>query len=445
MKNDAKHFMKKLSAHEMRRRIIVSSALLNIGSKGCQFSLMLVAFAVTLPYLGPERFGVFSTILGFGSILAILDLGIGNVLIGSVARLNADGDKKLIGSEILNGLFLLTVLGLIFLLALGLVAAYVPVDRLFKGVSDQQVIEIRWSLFVFFAAFSITLPIQGLQRITQGLQKSYISHAFSIAFCCMSAIFLYFAVKNHASIPMLLLVAYVIPAVAPLCTLYFILPLASHGHLSKITLVDAAHRYFKDGGIFFLLQLGALAGWGIDTLLAANQLGAASAGIYAITQRLFQLLTYPLAIVNLPLWPAYADANARGDRDFINSSLKKSFILTIATAVVGSLFLLLFSRYILAAWFQREIIIPWTLLCFFSIWAVFEAAGNSYAMFMNGMNFLKLQLYPNIGFFLLAIPLKIYLIKHMGLAGLPLGTLIAYICAIFLPYLLYIKPHKRLS
>jgi len=427
----------------VRRRVIAGSALFNIISKGLYFLLVFVAFSLTLPYLGPERFGIFTTILGFGSILSILDLGIGNVLIGSVARLNAGTDREALGIEIASGLIILCGFGSVLLVTLCSAAYFVPVERLFKGLTSEHYGEVRSALLIFVAGYSLTLPLQGIQRITQGLQKAYITYAFSAGFTAVAFVLLFWASRAQASIPVLLVVTYLVPALAPIGVSPVVLRLIRKIPLSFSIVRAALSRFLGQGGVFFLLQLGALAGWGIDAVLTSSQLGPASAGVLAIAQRLFQLSTYPLAIVNGPLWPAYADAHARNDRQFIHRALRSSFFLTLATAAIGALFLHAFSAEIFQLWLRRDVSIPAMLLLFCAVWSVFEATGNSYAMFLNGMNFLKVQLATNAAFFLLAIPLKFWLIRELGLHGLPLATLIAYSIAIVLPYALLIRPHSR--
>jgi len=425
-----------------RGRAAALAAIFSIISKGLYFALTLYAFAVTFGYLGPQRFGIFATILGFGAILSILDLGIGNVLIGSIARLKAENDHKGIAIEIKVGLILLSCLGLLLLALLTLGIHFFSIEGIFKNLDPSLWAEARLGLMIFACGFALTLPLQGVQRITQGLQKAYYTHISSSVFIILAFIALYIASANEASIPTLIGICFILPALAPIVLLPWVLKFARSAHIEPPHFLSSAKYFLRSGSVFFLLQAGAIAGWGIDGFLASSQIGSESAGLYSVVQRLFQFVTFPLMILNAPLWPAYAHASSSGDASFIQSTLQKSFFYTLIAATLITILISVFSSQILMVWLHRDVLIPIMLLLAYGAWAIVEAGGNAYAMFLNGLNLMRIQLLTNIGFIAIAIPLKYLLIDKIGLVGLPMGTLIAYFLAIFLPYALFLKPHS---
>ena len=425
-----------------RGRAAGLAAIFSMISKGLYFVLTLYAFSVTFGYLGPERFGIFATILGFGAILSILDLGIGNVLIGSIARLKAENDHKGIAIEIKVGLILLSLLGLLLLALLTLGIHFFSIDGIFKNLDPSLWAEAKLGLMIFVCGFALTLPLQGVQRITQGLQKAYYSHIFTSIFIIFAFIALHIASANEASIPTLIGICFLFPALAPVVLLPWVLKFARSAHIESHHFLSSAKYFLRSGSVFFLLQAGAIAGWGIDGFLASSQIGSESAGLYSVVQRLFQFVTFPLMILNAPLWPAYAHASSSGDTGFIQSTLQKSFFYTLIAATLIAILISVFSSQILMVWLHRDVLIPIMLLLAYGVWAIVEASGNAYAMFLNGLNLMRIQLLTNIGFIAIAIPLKYLLIDKIGLVGLPMGTLIAYFLAIFLPYALFLKPHN---
>jgi O-antigen/teichoic acid export membrane protein len=265
----------------------------------------------------------------------------------------------------------------------------------------------------------------------------------SIVLTLLAALLLFVATERRCGIPELVLITYVLPAMAPLCVIPW-LP----GNLRPSVLAGAwqwsrVRRMLRDGGIFFLLQLGVLAGWGGDALLASSQLGMAAAGIYAVSQRMFQLVNYPLAIMNAPLWPAYADAHARDDGAFIRHALKRSMLLTGFVAALVSITVASFPGPITRFWLHSNIDLPSAFLYALATWTVMDAVGNSFAMFMNGINLMRPQLFTNIAFIALALILKWVSLPRLGLLGLPVSTLVAYFATIVIPYAFFIKPHKE--
>ena len=152
-------------------------------------------------------------------------------------------------------------------------------------------------------------------------------------------------------------------------------------------------------------------------------------------QRLFQLITYPLAIVNAPLWPAYADALARADKAFIRKTFRRSLIYTFSFAVLAAIGLCVLREPIQALWIGKGVILPTELVFLVAAWTVVEATGNAFAMYLNGMHIIKPQLYVNLFFIVLSLTLKYFAITNFGLVGIPAAALIAYLIAVILPYL----------
>jgi len=75
------------------------------------------------------------------------------------------------------------------------------------------------------------------------------------------------------------------------------------------------------GGLFLLLQIGVMLNTGADGLIVSSNLGVAQVAAFSLVQRLFQFSSQPMSIMNAPLWGAYSDADARGDKGFIKRTL----------------------------------------------------------------------------------------------------------------------------
>ena len=170
-------------------------------------------------------------------------------------------------------------------------------------------------------------------------------------------------------------------------------------------------------------------GWGADSLIISSTLGVAQVAVFSVVQRLFQFATQPLSILNAPLWGAYADAHARHDKSFIKKTLKHSLLITFAGATLGALVLLLFHTWLIEKWTHGSIVAPIAFVALFAIWAILEACGNSFSMFLNGVGTIRAQVSTTMFFIVLVLPLKLILINYIGLVGVPLAAVIAYLLA----------------
>ena len=179
-------------------------------------------------------------------------------------------------------------------------------------------------------------------------------------------------------------------------------------------------------------------------MIVSSMLGASEVATLAITVRLFQFVSQPIAMMINPLWPSYANAAVRQDTAYIRSTLKTSMARSTIAAALGAATIFTCHPWLVEMWTTGKIEIPILFIFGYAIWCVFEVAGNSFAMYLNGLSILRPQLIVVSLFCLLAIPLKIYLVTKFGLAGIIFATLIAYVLTVVLPYITFLR-HSWIS
>lgn len=412
-----------------RYRLALWSMIANGVSKS--FSMLVVVLSVrwTIPYLGTERFGVWMTIASISGILSFLDLGIGNALTNHVARAVTEKDRSILQSSISGGLGILLLLGVIVGLLLLLVSVLVPWDIIIKGVNPTIYKEVRQSLVIFSCLFGLNLFTLGIQRVFVGLQRAFETHITAATGSLLSLVILWLATKNRAGIPVLLSATFGVQTIV----IFFLLPVLVSRDLLRFSKIKSAILHEKDallkvGGMYFILQLVMIAGWGADSLIIASVLGATQVAVYNVTQRLFQFVTQPLLMMNSPLWASYADAGFRGDTNFIRKTLKKSLLISAGVTFLLGGSLVIGSKYIFSLWTNGAISVPSSFVLSFFVWTLCYTVGDAFAMFMNGCGIIKPQVLSAIFFTILVVPLKITLI-HAGLEYIIISTIISYIIA----------------
>lgn len=426
-------------AEERYRRALLTTGA-NVLSRVLSMVILVVSVPLTLSYLGTERFGIWMTISSFASLLAFLDFGIGNGLLNRVAHAAADGEGERLPQVISNGLILLSIVGVLVGAALLAISYLIPWGALIK-VSDSALdLEMRASASTFAVVFGLSLPFLGLQRVFLGLQEGFLVHLATSAASIVSLALLCMITSRHGAIPDLILVTIGVQVVAPI----LLLPLLVRRRLlvscSLLQFRSDGGALLKTGGLFFVLQLGAMVAWGSDNLIVSSTLGASQVAVLAVTYRLFQFVSQPLAMITNPLWSGYADAAARKDVKYIRQTLKRSMVWCFLAALVGAAILLAFHRWLIEHWTSNNVEVPILLAVGFAAWSVVDATGNAFAMFLNGLGILRPQLIVVSLFCVLAIPLKIYLVSQVGVVGIILATLISYFLAVAIPYLTFLRP-----
>lgn len=419
-----------------RYRRAALSVVANAASKGMAMLTLLATVALTLPYLGPERFGILMTVIGFAVALSILDLGIGNALINETVRVAAEGETVSLRCAISDGLAVMACVGAVAALLLVPAAALLPSAALFRNVAPTLHDEIRQSLLLFAVLFALGIPLQGLHRIVTGLQQAYVAHAVSAGAGAISLLLVVILAERQASIPALVGAIYGIQALAPL----FLIPVLHRQNLLRLP--DGWHgprrqltRLWRDGGMFLVIQIAVVAGWGMDVMILSSMLGASQAAVFVLVQKLYDLAYQPLAIANAPLWAAYADARARGDHPFMAATLARSTGSTLVFALVMAVVIIASHQAIFALWIDSAVPIPSALVFACGVWFVLQATGNAFAMYLNGAGIIRPQVVTSVAFVALALGFKLALVGTLGTLAIPTATAAAYGLAVILPYL----------
>lgn len=418
-----------------RHRRALLTLLANVLSKGIGFVVMIVSLRIALPYLGKERFGIMATITSLAMLLTFLDLGIGNGLVSQVARLRTVRDNDSLARLIGNALFILGIIGAIAAVVLCVLSIYSPLAWAFKGARLPVLTEARSTLTVFGILFGLSVPLGAVQRIFAGLQEGYTAQLITAALSVIGLILLYFLPYMGAGIPAFLLVTYGMQVLAGLVMLWMLMVRRLVACPNYLVFSDRETiSLLKTGGLFFILQIGGVIGWGADNLIISTMLGAAEVTQLVVVQRMFMLVSVPLSMINGPLWAAYADAASRGDKDYIHITFKRSMLLTPTLAIIVGM--LIFSVYgFLASLITKGTVsLTSSFVLLYAFWSVLDSAGNAFAMFVNGMHVVRPQVVVVILFVMVSIPLKIFLLSKFGLAGLVSGTILAYMFTIILPY-----------
>lgn len=421
-------------ADERYRRTALT-IVANIASKGLAMLVMILSVKLTLPYLGAERFGIWTTIASFASMLSLLDLGVGNALINHTARAASRGDQKALQQSICGGLGLMLLLGGAVAFVLTLLAYTLPWEEIIRTSDPTLQREIPAACAVFGLLFGLNLFTTGLQKVYTGLQSAYIGHLANAVGSIGAGASLFYVTQQQAGIAQLLMATFGVQTITSLA----LLPILSRqGYLTLTDIGRAITNEYRSllqtSSLFFILQIGVMIGWGADHLIIANALGASQVAIFSITQRLFQFVTQPLGMINAPLWSAYADAHGRGDSAFVRKTLKRSLKLTATIAIIGGSLLVVFSTSIIHIWTNNQISVPFNLIVLFAIWTCCESLGSAFAMLLNGCGIIRPQIVTVTLLSVVALPLKILLLHQTGIIGMQLGYTLTYIFIVTLMY-----------
>lgn len=411
-----------------RYRLAVLAAVANLATRALGLVTMALTVYWAVPYLGAERFGVWATFASMAAMLSFLDLGIGNALVNRTARAAASDDEDALRDIVLAGAGWLTMIGIVTAALLALLAGVLPWTKLLKLSSAALGDEARVAALAFSGLFGLGLLSTGGLKILAGQQRSYEAHLISAVGTLISCVAVWAACAARVDVAGLLFAGFGVRSLVALgaWSLLHRRHDVGRGRLFR-SMGRERSVLFRIGPLFFALQIGTMVGWGGDTLLLAALSGAEQVAAFAVVQRLFQLVSQPIAVANAPLWPAYADAAMRADHRFLAATLRRSAGLSIAGAAAVSVLLIWAAPSIIPHWTQGAIEASTTLLALMAAWSVLEAGGNALAMYMNGVGIVREQVIVVICFCVVGLPLKAFAAFHWGAVGLVAATFTAVV------------------
>lgn len=409
-----------------RVRSILQNAISAGAARAVGMLVGLLMVPLTLGYLGPERYGLWMALSSLIAFLQITDGGIGNALIGVVARDQAQGQSQRLPQIVLSALLMLSSVGA------AIVALYFLVEpaldwRSFLNYSDAvSQDEVYSAIRVFVVMFSLGLPLSIAQQVRLGMLQGARNGRYLATGQVANLLFVIFAISREASLPWLVFASMLGALLAGLGNLVSILagflPRQSHSWMPSWQSVSLL---LGKGGLFFILQICALLSYNADNMIVSNVVGAASVSEYSIAMKIFSVPSFLFSLLLAGMWPAYADAEARGDRQWAASffwgTTRKMFIV----GLLVSAGLLAVSPWAFTLLSHGQIKPGWPLLFGMFLWGSYLALGGSLATLLNGMHVVRFQVVNALIFTALNIFLSIWLARMVGVSGPVYGSVIA--------------------
>ena len=383
---------------------------------------------VLMPYivrrLGVDAYGILAlvgTVLGY---FAFLDLGLGAATVKYVAEYYANRDYESIGRIVSAALVVYFLLGLFGCVALFSITG-VMVTRVLK-VPIDLISLAKFSFYMASVGFLANMVLGVFGSIPAALQRYDISNKISIAVGSLTTLatagllargfWLREVVILNLSVTILTVVIYVALTrrLLPEVKLAF----------SPNSLVFG--RLFKFGVFMTFNQLSALVTYRIDHLLLGILLGTASVAFYAIPfnlLRTFQSIVYRLSEVMFPVASELSATSQthRLERGYFSTA---KLVLTLNSALFLPLTIL--AKRVLEFWMGSEFAVKGSLVMIYlgvAYWLI--SFTMIPALLVNGIGRPKVT----AGFAGLTAGINLILvfplIKHMGISGAALATLIS--------------------
>ena len=174
---------------------------------------------------------------------------------------------------------------------------------------------------------------------------------------------------------------------------------------------------------FFIIQVAVLVIFTTDKILITHIFGPEYVTQYEVVFKLFSVITFAHGLISAPLWSAYTEAYHKEDFKWIRRMLRTQLIIFFG--IVVAIFLLTaMAESIIEVWIGKGFEITSELLVATGLFVTISTWNNIFAMFVNGIGKIKIQLYTALIAMCANIPISIFLAKNtdLGTSAIIIGT-----------------------
>jgi O-antigen/teichoic acid export membrane protein len=393
----------------------------------------IISLPLAVRYLGAERYGVWATVTSLVAWLNLLDLGIANSLTNVISRAYARGDRAAARHAFVSAFLVTSAASAVA--GCGFMVLWRGLDwaRLFQVAPDLSG-EARWTALIAALLVLCGLPINLAGKVLAGYQQLHRWNQFVAAGAALSLAGLGLGAWSGVSMPLLFALSFgsnTAVGCAALMWLAFSKPWLIPQRPTRIR--EQARDLLSAGWSFFLIQIAAAVVFSSDNLVVSHYLGAAEVTPYSVTWRLVGFGAVVQSLVFPALWPAYAEAHARGDVAWIRRTYSMTLKGTLALTGGFALCLAVFGQSVVRLWAGAAAVPTRTLLLAMAGWSVLSGGMTVQSCLLAALNRTRAQAVLSIVAAALNVAVSIALVTRIGSLGVILGTILSYIIVLLVP------------
>jgi O-antigen/teichoic acid export membrane protein len=410
-----------------RAKLAISTSLV---ARVVTAAVSFVVLPISVRYLGNEGYGLMAAITSVVGWLQFTNMGIGlglqNALTEETAKENRGGQNELVSTAF----FSLLGIGTILLIAGVLVFPYVPWTRVFPPTTERFTNEISWTVLTVFFGFVSTVVLSFVNPIYAARQELHIGSIQAMITSVLTLIGTFMAVHNRWGLLGLTICTIGVTAVMQWSFALWLLFVRGIQELRpKMGAITraGAHRIYRTGISFLLLQICNIAFFQIDAFLIVRFLTVDQVTPYSVAQKAFLQTAGLFAIFTGSLWAAYGNAKAQGDMAWIRRTHAKMVRVFLLFFGGLSIFMILFGRTLLGMWVGKAAAPSTVLIAGVALYFCAREWTALHAMLLNGLNVIRPQVGNLVLTAVLALGFDLFLIRLLGPLGLAIGGAIAFL------------------
>jgi O-antigen/teichoic acid export membrane protein len=422
------------ASHRDRRARVTSVS--GVAARLIAFASTALLVPITVVHLGAERYGVWMAMLAVLTVLSLSDAGVGNALVSRVAAADAREDRLETAQDVSTAVAVAACLSTGLGVLACVLALTLPTHELFDLQSTSpHASDVRSAALVLLVAAMARISLDLIVNLRSGLQEGHVNAAFDIGASLVRVVAVAVAVAMGSGLTGVVVAASVAPIVASAANWLLLIRTRPHTRPRRGLVTAARARALVRGGsLFLILQIAMVVGYSSDNLVGARVLGPAAVTQYAVPSQLALGAIGLLSMLSMPLWPAYADAAARGDWWWIRRAFRRSLRTVAIASAAAAVALVVVGGPAVRAWSGGVVRPSAALLCGFAVWILLSSLGTAVAALLNALHVMRVQVVCASAMAASNIVLSVFLAQRFGVSGLIWGTVASYVVTVVLPF-----------
>lgn len=408
----------KISSGNQRTVVVKKNILASFALKGISIVTSFLLVPLTIGYVSEELYGVWLTLASILTWLSFMDIGFSqglkNKLTEAIASDDWEKGKALVSTTYGMMFFIMVPVCLLLELAIPFVnwSSLLNVNPVYSD-------EIINAMYVCIAFGCLQMIVNVLVSVVAAFQKVALSNSFMVIGNVI-ALLLILILKSIVP-PSLVVLACTLAAMPILVTVIASIILYS----SSFKKVAPSISWFKKAYIkelfdlgykFFIINIQVLVLYQSTNILISNVSSPIEVTTYNIAYRLLNVAMMIYTIMTTPLWPAYTEANAKGDYGWM-ISIRKKMQKILVLSIIGCFVLTILSPFIYRIWIGDSVDVPYSMTFIVALYVSVYCWQNLNGTILVALSKVKLNLIVLTIGMLLHIPLSYLLSIFIGCYG----------------------------
>ncbi|HXC69704.1 MAG TPA: oligosaccharide flippase family protein [Pyrinomonadaceae bacterium] len=406
-------------------KLIFQNVTVNYVVTGTELLIGVFMLPFNVAHLGQSAYGLWVLVASVTVYFSMFDLGYGVALVRFAARYRAKGDTKGL-NEIISTMFVVfSAVGLVaFTIAL---LISLNLEKFFPLTPDQA--KTGRIVLLFISSYvALQFPASVFGGIVNGFQRTYLNGA--VAFVTALVV---------AGVNVIVLLSgYGLAELVAATTAVRILSIFAYALNAYRVFPDLRirPRYFKRErlrevtgfSVFILIiDIANKLNYSTDAIVVGAFLGTSAVAIWAVAQRVIEIVQRISDQLNAVLFPVVVD-NATVQRvDRLQEILVQGQRLSLAMVVPMATVLGLTARPLVMVWVGPQFSASVNIIYILSIVVALRVGNATSAVILKGSDLHKFLAVSNLSMAVGNLVLSVILVHFYGLIGVAIGTLIPMI------------------